>query len=265
MKPGDHVALLGPNGSGKSTLIKAIAGLQSLTGGTLRCRGGLKLGVVFQHPALDPLLTVRENLRLQASLFGLRDANGAIERLCAEQAIDDRLDDRVKTLSGGLARRVEFVRAILAEPDALLLDEPTVGLDLPARAALLGAIDALRLTNPDIAVVMSTHLMTDAERFERVVMLSQGAVKANGKPEELLGQLGGVIVSIPAGFDAGDSIPTDPQADGSAIARPKDDEQLAVWSAQLAQAGVPFSVRKPTLADAYLHVARAPLQGEVAA
>ncbi|MEQ9586362.1 MAG: ABC-F family ATP-binding cassette domain-containing protein, partial [Phycisphaerales bacterium] len=130
IKPGSYVALLGPNGSGKSTLIKAIAGLQPLTAGALRRRDGLRLGVVFQHPALDPLLTVRENLRLQASLFGMPEAHDTIERLCGEQAIDDRLDDRVKTLSGGLARRVEFVRAILAEPDLLLLDEPTNYLDL---------------------------------------------------------------------------------------------------------------------------------------
>lgn len=265
VKSGDHIALLGPNGSGKSTLIKAIAGLQPLTGGVLRCREGLRLGVVFQNPALDPLLTVRENLRLQGSLFGLPDANRAIERLCAEQAIDDRLDDRVKTLSGGLARRVEFVRAILAEPDLLLLDEPTVGLDLPARAALLGAIDTLRQMKPHIAVVMSTHLMTDAERFERVVMLSEGAVVAHGTPQELIGQLGEVIVAIPAGVDASDALPIATQADGSAIARPQDDSELAAWSAKLAKTGVPFAVRRPTLADAYLRVAGAPLQGEVVA
>jgi ABC-type multidrug transport system ATPase subunit len=265
IKPGSYVALLGPNGSGKSTLIKAIAGLQPLTAGALRRRDGLRLGVVFQHPALDPLLTVRENLRLQASLFGMPEAHDTIERLCGEQAIDDRLDDRVKTLSGGLARRVEFVRAILAEPDLLLLDEPTVGLDLPARAALLGAIDVLRQNHPGIAVVMSTHLMTDAERFEHVVMLSNGAVAAEGSPGELVQRLGDLLIAVPAGVEVGNQIPCESQADGSAIARPQDEAQLSAWTTLLAEAGVPFSVRRPTLADAYLHLARAPLQGEAAA
>lgn len=265
IQPGNQVALLGPNGSGKSTLIRVIAGLQPLTAGALRRDGGLRLGVVFQHPALDPLLTVRENLRLQASLFGLPDANDAIERLCAEQAIDGRLDDRVKTLSGGLVRRVEFVRAILAEPDLLLLDEPTVGLDLPARAALLGAVDALRQSKPEIAVVMSTHLMTDAERFKHVVMLSDGAVAAEGAPDELIQRLGDLLIAVPAGVGIRNEIPCESQADGSAIARPQDEAQLSAWTARLAEAGVPFSVRRPTLADAYLYLARAPLHGEAAA
>ena len=156
IEPGAHVALLGPNGSGKSTLLRVIAGLQALAGGSIQRRPDLRFGVVFQSPALDPLLTVRENLRLQAALSAMPHPDDHIENLCAEHGLEDRLSDRVKTLSGGLARRVEFVRAILGEPDLLLLDEPSVGLDLPARAALLGAIEALRTERPEIAVVMST-------------------------------------------------------------------------------------------------------------
>lgn len=257
---GDFVALLGPNGSGKSTLLRVLAGLQGLTGGDAE-RGRVRLGVVFQSPALDPLLTVRENLRLQAALFGMRDAEGRIERLCAEQGIDDRLGSRVKTLSGGLVRRVEFVRAVLAEPDVLLLDEATVGLDLPSRAALLGAIEALRAQRPEVAVVMSTHLMTDAERCAGVVMMSEGAIVRRGTPGELVGELGDVLLGVPSGAAVdGVALPWEMQADGSRIARPADEAQLAEWSRFLAGEGVPFFVRKPTLADAYLHWARAPLE-----
>jgi len=263
---GDCVALLGPNGSGKSTLLRVIAGLQKLTSGSTKCSSGLRLGVVFQSPALDPLLTVRENLRLQAALFGIDRPDERIERLCAEQAIDDRLGDRVRTLSGGLARRVEFVRAILAEPDLLLLDEPTVGLDLPSRSALLGAIDTLRAQQPEVAVVMSTHLMTDAERFERVVMMSGGRFVCQGSPTELVTDLGAQLLGIPSGTSVtGIGIPWELQADGSRIAKPANDAELASWSAELAGAGVPFFVRKPTLADAYLHWAEAPLEAEVPA
>lgn len=257
---GDFVALLGPNGSGKSTLLRVLAGLQGLTSGDIE-RGRSRLGVVFQSPALDPLLTVRENLRLQAALFGIADGEARIERLCAEQGIDDRLGSRVKTLSGGLVRRAEFVRAVLAEPDVLLLDEATVGLDLPSRAALLGAIEALRAQRPELAVVMSTHLMTDAERCASVVMMSEGAIVRRGTPGELVGELGGMLLGVPAGGAVdGVSLPWEMQADGSRIARPADEAQLAEWSRLLAGEGVPFFVRKPTLADAYLHWARAPLE-----
>ena len=256
---GDFVALLGPNGSGKSTLLRVLAGLRSLGRGEV-VRRDVRLGVVFQSPALDPLLTVRENLRLQAALFGIGQASERIERLCAEQGIDDRLGHRVKTLSGGLARRVEFVRAVLAEPDVLLLDEATVGLDLPSRAALLGAIDVLRAQRPELAVVMSTHLMTDAERCAAVVMLSGGRVAGRGTPRELVGELGGLLLRVPGGVAVdGMGVSWETQADGSRVARPEGASELAAWSRALAAAGVPFSVRQPTLADAYLHWARAPL------
>jgi ABC-type multidrug transport system ATPase subunit len=147
------------------------------------------------------------------------------------------------------------------EPDLLLLDEPTVGLDLPSRAALLGAIDTLRAQRPGVAVVMSTHLMTDAERFERVVMMSGGKIVHEGSPAELVADLGSQLLGVPAGAAVGAAeIPWELQADGSRIARPADDGQLAGWSAELASAGVPFFVRRPTLADAYLHWAEAPLE-----
>lgn len=266
INPGDFVALLGPNGSGKSTLLRTIMGLQRLTTGTIHRGNKLRLGVVFQSPALDPLLTVRENLRLQAAVFGIARADKRIEQLCGEQAIDGRLGDRVRTLSGGLARRVEFVRAILSDPDVLLLDEPTVGLDLPSRAALLGAIDTLRTQRPGVALVMSTHLMSDAERFERVALMSGGKFVREGAPVELVAELGALLLGVPAGASVGGvAVPWELQADGSRIARPADESQLAEWSGTLASAGVPFFVRKPTLADAYLHWAHAPLEAEVLA
>ena len=260
ISPGDHLALLGPNGSGKSTLLRVLMGLQPLTCGSIQRRPGLRLGVVFQSPALDPLLTVRENLRLQASLSGLRGADERIDRLSADLGVEDRLDSRVRTLSGGLARRVEFVRAILAEPDLLLLDEPTVGLDPPSRAALLGAIDALRARRPVLAVVMTTHLMTDAERFDRVLMMASGRVVHAGSPGELVAELGGLLLVVPQGAAPQHAdLPWQHQADGSVFVQPRDEDQLAQWSAMLASAGVPFSVRRPTLADAYMRWARAPL------
>lgn len=263
--PGDHVALLGPNGSGKSTLLRVLAGVQPLTRGTVERRRQLRLGVVFQSPALDPLLTVRENLKLQAALSDLADSAASIERLCAEHGLEDRLSSRVKTLSGGLARRVEFVRAILTEPDVLLLDEPTVGLDLPSRAALLGAVESLRAQRPELAVIMSTHLMTDAERCARVVMMAEGGIVREGSPASLIGELGELLLGLPPGASVeGVGIPFESLADGSQVARPADEAELTRWSAMLAEARAPFFVREPTLADAYLRIAGSPLQTEAA-
>ncbi|MEQ9585558.1 MAG: ATP-binding cassette domain-containing protein, partial [Phycisphaerales bacterium] len=204
------------------------------------------------HERLSPIDAQSAPARAATSLSGLGCSTVQQDGPCS-------------ALSGGWRMRVALAAALFSDPDLLLLDEPTVGLDLPARAALLGAIDVLRQNHPGIAVVMSTHLMTDAERFEHVVMLSNGAVAAEGSPGELVQRLGDLLIAVPAGVEVGNQIPCESQADGSAIARPQDEAQLSAWTTLLAEAGVPFSVRRPTLADAYLHLARAPLQGEAAA
>ncbi|GIW73612.1 MAG: ABC transporter [Phycisphaerales bacterium] len=263
---GQSVALLGPNGSGKSTLLGVLAGTVALTHGRLERRASLRLGVVFQSPALDRLLTVRENLRVQAALFGGGVEPRRIERLASDMGLDDHLDRPVRTLSGGLVRRTEFVRAILAEPQVLLLDEATAGLDLPARAALLGAVESMRAQFPDRAVVMSTHLLDEAERCTQVVMLSQGRVVCQGEPGALVAELGPMLLGVPAGVDRADlpdieGLAWKALADGTQVARAPSSEALAAWSDRLARAQVPFFVRPPTLADAYLLHAGRPLEG----
>ncbi|MGP1310612.1 MAG: ABC transporter ATP-binding protein, partial [Phycisphaerales bacterium] len=181
---GAFVALLGPNGSGKSSLLRILATLDAPTTGSLALLGrehavGARgdLGVVFQHEALDRLLTGRENLRVQARLFGMssRDADHSIRRVADDLGVTDRLDDRVSTLSGGLRRRIDLTRALLAEPRLLLLDEPTTGLDHAARAAFLDTLDRVR-RSAAMTVVLSTHLMDEAERADRVVMLADSKV-----------------------------------------------------------------------------------------
>src|SRR5690606_12205682 len=119
--------------------------------------------VVFQSPGLDKLLTVRENLAAQAALFGLsRDADARIRAAADDLGFADRLDHRVATLSGGLARRVDLARALLNEPDLLILDEATAGLDLQARAAFFDVIASLRARRRSMTVLMTTHLMEEA-------------------------------------------------------------------------------------------------------
>lgn len=255
LTPGQSIALLGPNGSGKSTLLGVLAGLVRPSEGSVEVVGRPRLGMVFQSPALDPLLTVVENLRLQAALHGQPADGRSIADLCAAHGLGDRLSSRVRTLSGGLARRVEFVRAILCEPDLLLLDEATVGLDLPSRRRLLDAVDGLRQRHPGLGVVMSTHLLTDAERADRVVLMADGKIAQAGTAEELTGALGGLVVVAPAwAADAARAValPWEDQADGTLAWRPQDQAELEAWVGRLAGGGVPFSVRRPTLADAYL-------------
>lgn len=200
---GQWVCLLGPNGSGKSTLLRLLCGLERADQGSARIFGNdpshggrvlAKMGVVFQRPALDRLLTVRENLALQAALHGVTSQVSNKIHDAAERAqITERLDSRVDTLSGGLMRRADLARAMLPDPGVLLLDEPTAGLDHAARMAFMETLGSLR-DGSGRTILMSTHLMDEAELCDRVVMMDEGRVVADGSPEELRAACGGVVV-----------------------------------------------------------------------
>jgi ABC-2 type transport system ATP-binding protein len=255
------VALLGPNGSGKSTLLRILATLDAPTSGAITILGRARaidaradLGVVFQHEALDPLLTSRENLRLQASLFGLsaRDAADAIERVASTLDVADRLDDRAASLSGGLRRRVDLARALLASPRLLLLDEPTTGLDHAARVAFLDAIDDLRRASP-ITVVLCTHLMDEADRAQRVVMLSEGRIVADDAPTNLRASLGGAVLrTSPGACSQLSDLALAERNAGADIVLSGHADAVATAAHRLASCAIPFTFGPPTLADVYL-------------
>jgi ABC-2 type transport system ATP-binding protein len=199
--PGALYGLLGPNGSGKTTLFRILSTLMPPSEGRARVLGQdtardaeavrQRLGVVFQDEALDDNLTVRENLRFQASLYGLHGAERRerIDALLRRLDIADRADDAVSALSGGLRRRADLARGLLHRPDLLLLDEPTTGLDPGARRAFWRAIDRLR-EEEGTTLLLATHLMDEAERCDRVGILSDGALVADGAPGVLKSQLG---------------------------------------------------------------------------
>lgn len=208
--PGGWTALLGPNGSGKSTLLRMIATLDEPTEGRVRWFGDsattpaarrARIGVVLQTTSLDPLLTGRENLRLHGAVFGMpRDeVQDRIHEVAADVGVSDRLDDRVGALSGGLRRRLDLARALLPTPELLLLDEATVGLDPPSRADFLRCVQRHR-SERDMTVIMSTHLMDEAERADRVIMMDRGHVVADGTPEALRNSLSNnaLLVSAPS-------------------------------------------------------------------
>lgn len=199
--PGELFGLLGPNGGGKTTLFRIVTTLMPPTAGTAEVFGHdtvgepaavrRSLGVVFQQPALDAELTVRENLRFHGALVGLGgDALDArIASLLDVFGLSERAHDRVKTLSGGLVRRADLARGLLHRPALLLLDEPTTGLDPTARRELWAALARLR-RDEGTTVVVATHLMEEAERCDRVGILDHGRLVALGAPADLTAELG---------------------------------------------------------------------------
>ena len=199
--PGTLYGLLGPNGSGKTTLFRILSTLMPPSEGHAEVFGEdttqrpdavrKRIGVVFQDEALDEALTVRENLRFQAGLYGLHGAarEERIEALLTRLGVADRADDPVKELSGGLRRRADLARGLLHRPDLLLLDEPTSGLDPAARRTFWTAMERLQEAE-GTTLLLATHLMDEAERCDRVGILSDGVLVADGTPTALKDDLG---------------------------------------------------------------------------
>jgi ABC-2 type transport system ATP-binding protein len=205
--PGEIFGLLGPNGGGKTTLFRILATLLPVQAGEAHLLGldvadepsriRSMIGVTFQSPSLDRKLTVRENLATQGRLYGLygEELRARIETLLARLGLADRTGDRVESLSGGLARRVEIAKGLLHDPRVLLLDEPSTGLDPGARLDLWRYLSLLR-EEAGVTVLVTTHLMEEAERCDRLAILDSGRIVALGTPAELRSSLGGDCLTI---------------------------------------------------------------------
>ena len=196
INPGEIIGLLGPNGAGKTTLMRVLSGSIKAHMGSLIFNGdtmalGAKsfrkhVGFVFQEPSLDGQLTVRENLHLGGSLFGL---SGTAQKKRANELmnfldIEGRAPERVKTLSGGLKRRVELARALMHTPSLLILDEPSTGLDPFAFHRFWQLLQHLKRQN--VSMLLSTHRSDEAELCDRILVLYEGRVVADASPEDLL-------------------------------------------------------------------------------
>lgn len=194
---GEFVALLGPNGAGKTTLFQLLSGLFVVDAGNIRVLGQdirrnpvkalAGIGIVFQQATLDLDLSLIANLRFHARLHGL--ASGQAERRIAEELqrleLSDRADDLTRNLSGGNRRKVELARALVHDPAVLLMDEATVGLDPASRRQLLDYVLSLCATR-NVGVLWATHLVDEAERADRVVVLHQGKILCQGAPAEIV-------------------------------------------------------------------------------
>lgn len=206
VEQGEIFALLGPNGSGKTTLFRLLSTLIPLQSGAIRVLGAdvrretnavrRNLGVVFQAASLDRKLTVSENIRHQGTLYGLTGAVlTARERVMLDRlALADRARDRVETLSGGLRRRVELAKGMLHEPPVLILDEPSTGLDPGARTDLWNYLAEVR--REGVTVVLTSHLLEEAERADRIAILADGRLVALDTPERLRASVGGNTITI---------------------------------------------------------------------
>ena len=204
---GEVFGFLGPNGGGKTTLFKLLSTLIPLQSGRASVLGRdlagdtksvrRKMGVVFQHPSVDGKLTVLENLQHHGRLYGI---TGSKLRESARAMLDSlglsaRAGDLVETLSGGMRRRVELAKAMLHQPELLLLDEPSTGLDPMARREFFGHLEQLSRRD-SVTIVLTTHHMEEAERCDRIAMLHQGRLVACAAPLELKSQVGGDVVVI---------------------------------------------------------------------
>jgi ABC-2 type transport system ATP-binding protein len=205
---GEIFALLGPNGSGKTTLFRLISTLVPLQHGTIEVSGvdvskdplGVRqrIGIVFQAPSLDKKLTVDENIACQAALYGLskRDMQRRRDEVLELMKLTDRRNDLCEKLSGGLKRRVELAKGMLHQPPVMLLDEPSTGLDPAARLDLWQSLSDM--ASAGVAVVLTTHLLEEADKADRLAILAEGKVIAEGSPAELRASMGNGLVTVSA-------------------------------------------------------------------
>ncbi|MFY9314161.1 MAG: ABC transporter ATP-binding protein [Burkholderiales bacterium] len=214
---GEFFGLLGPNGAGKTTLINVVAGLTRASAGTVRVMGAdvigeyrrarRMLGVVPQELVFDPFFSVRETLRFQSGYFGLRRNDAWIDEVMHHLDLTAKADANMRTLSGGMKRRVLVAQALVHRPPVIVLDEPTAGVDVGLRQALWQFIR--RLNRGGHTIVLTTHYLEEAEELcDRIAMLKAGRIVALDSTRNLLETFSGLLLrlrldrdALPAGLD----------------------------------------------------------------
>ena len=204
---GEIFGLLGPNGGGKTTLFRILSTLLPPASGTARIFGKdvvaeplevrKSIGVVFQNQSLDRRLSVEENLTYQGMLYGITGAElkRRIVFAADRTGIGDRLKDKVEKLSGGLRQRAELAKSLLHQPQLLLLDEPSTGVDPGVRLDFWRYLERMRAEQGS-TVLLTTHLLEEADKCDRLAILDRGRLIAAGTPAELKSRIGGDIVSL---------------------------------------------------------------------
>ncbi len=205
VEQGEFFALLGPNGAGKTTLISALAGLARPDSGALKVMGynvidnyreaRRHLGVVPQELVFDPFFTVRETLQFQSGYFGIKKNSAWIDELLHHLALEEKADANMRSLSGGMKRRVLVAQALVHKPPVIVLDEPTAGVDVELRQTLWQFIR--RLNREGHTILLTTHYLEEAEELcTRVAMLKQGQVVALDTTANLLNRFNAKYVTL---------------------------------------------------------------------
>ncbi|MDB4969813.1 MAG: putative daunorubicin resistance transporter, ATP-binding subunit [Myxococcales bacterium] len=271
---GEVFGFLGPNGAGKSTTFHLLTGLLAPDAGRVLLEGieapptdgrvRRRLGVVFQDPSLDDKLTALENLKLGAALYGLtgRRADARIAELLGLVELGDRAKEPVERYSGGMKRRLEIARVLLHEPEILVMDEPSRGIDAPTQRRIWEQLLELRRTRR-MTILLTTHQPEEAEYCDRLAVLDHGRVIACDTPEQLRREVGGDVVILDG--DGPEELAAEVRArfgfeprlvDGTiVIETPRGHELIP----RLVEALPPgrlrsVSMRRPTLADVFVHL-----------
>ena len=276
VEEGQFCILSGPNGSGKSTLFRILCGMAYPSAGGISIGGHdllkdpakarAQMGVVFQSPAVDKHLSVAENLKLHADLYGLsgRDLYERQDEALGWTDLLDRRNDKVMTLSGGLARQVELAKCLLTRPRLLLLDEPTTGLDPASRRNFVDALHKIQ-RGRRMTVLMTRHLFSEAEDADRVAIMKDGHLLAYDSPQALRGQLGREMVVAQSrdaealeariradlGFATrrhGDEIRLEETGNGDSL--PILEKLLANYRSQIDS----IAIKQPALEDVFIHL-----------
>jgi ABC-2 type transport system ATP-binding protein len=205
--PGEIFAVLGPNGSGKTTLFRVLSTLLPPSDGraaifghdltTQRDAVRRLIGVVFQSPSLDKVLTATENLRYHGSLYGLhgKTLETRIDQMLEAVKLGDRRSERVGSFSGGMRRRVELAKGMLTQPRLMILDEPSTGLDPAARIDMWAYLERIR-REQGVTILLTTHLMDEADRCDRLAIMDAGRLLACDAPSVLKDRIGGDVITL---------------------------------------------------------------------
>lgn len=207
VRPAEMFGLLGPNGSGKTSLFRILSTLMLPSAGSAVIMDAdaaihpnavrRNIGVVFQAKSVDVKLTARENLWHQGHLYGMHGAalRKRVGEMLSHVGLAERANERVETFSGGMQRRVEIAKGLMHRPAVLLLDEPTTGLDPGARHDVWNYLRILR-ESEGTTILVTTHLMEEAERCDRLAILNEGKLVALGTPGELRAEIGGDVIVL---------------------------------------------------------------------
>jgi len=273
VRTGEIFGLLGPNGGGKTTAFRILSTLLLPDGGNASVFGvdvvrdplavRRRIGVVFQNQSLDRRLTAKENLVHQGHLYGLQGnlLEQRIDEVLTRLGLADRAASIVEKLSGGLRRRVELAKGLLHQPDLLLLDEPSTGIDPGARLDFWEYLQLLR-REEGVSVLLTTHLLDEADKCDRLAILDRGAIVADGTPGELKSRIGGDMIALTSNDTDGlaaklpQAIGVTPQViDGRVRFEHTDGPRLVARLMEALPRQIEsVTVSKPSLEDVFIHL-----------